>query len=84
MNRLRGADPSFEPLTRRELEALQLAAMGETSGDIAKRWGFSPCQKNNSNGSSHVRRVWKQAMDKLGADSTTQAVAMALRRGLIN
>lgn len=70
-------------LTAREIEGLQLAADGQRSLDIARLWGYKGAQCVDGSGPSHVRRIWKNASDKLGADTITQAVAMALRRKLI-
>lgn len=70
-------------LTPREVESLELAADGHRSLDIARMWGYTKAKHGNDTGPSHVRRVWKNAEEKLGADTITQAVAMALRRGLI-
>jgi DNA-binding CsgD family transcriptional regulator len=63
-------------LTPREVESLRLAAAGLQSREIAKLWG--------NRYPANVRRMWKNAMDKLGADTTCQAVAMAIRQGLID
>lgn len=69
-------------ISRRQLEALQLAADGYRCRDIAEMWGYKNTHGNDS-GPSHVRRVWNAAEERLGADNIAQAVAMAMRRGLI-
>lgn len=61
-------------LTPRELEALQLAADGETCGSTAQRLGLAE---------GTVKHFRHSALLKLGADHTAHAVAQALRRGLI-
>jgi DNA-binding NarL/FixJ family response regulator len=61
-------------LTPREVQALQLAAEGERYHGVAKALGLAPAS---------VKNIWHNAEIKLGADTLTQAVAMALRRGLI-
>ena len=70
-------------LSAKQIEALQLAADGETSITIAILWGYRNVTSNSQCGPVHVRWVWKRCAAKLGADITTQAVAMALRKGLI-
>jgi DNA-binding CsgD family transcriptional regulator len=61
-------------LTPRELEMLQMAADGEDCQSTARLLGIC---------AGTVKRARNFATVKLGADNTTQAVAMALRRGLI-
>jgi PAS domain S-box-containing protein len=60
--------------TRREREVLALLAGGATDGQIAGKLALSPATVQ-----THVRN----AKAKLGARTRAQAVAVALRRGLI-
>lgn len=61
-------------LTRRELEVLTLLAEGLQHEEIGRRLGIS---------SETVRTHLRKASDRLGASTRTQAVATALRLGLI-
>jgi DNA-binding NarL/FixJ family response regulator len=61
-------------LTQREREVLRLLADGHTNEEIGKRLFISP---------ETVRTHVRKAMDKLDADTRTQAVATALRQSLI-
>ena len=70
-------------LTPREVESLQLAANGLDCTDIARLWGYKTASGNKSSGSIAVRHTWQRANEKLGAFNKTQAVAIALRRGII-
>jgi DNA-binding NarL/FixJ family response regulator len=70
-------------LTPREIEALQLAADGNHAVDIARAWGYRKAEHSNDAGPSHVRRLWQQAAEKLGAEGLVQAVAMGIRRQII-
>ncbi len=63
-----------EPLTARELEVLQLLAQGLPSKTVATRLGISEHTVK-----FHVGSI----LAKLGAASRTEAVAAAIRRGLI-
>jgi DNA-binding NarL/FixJ family response regulator len=63
-----------ESLTGRELEVLRLVAGGNRNRDIAERLSIS-----EETVKVHVKHV----MEKLGASDRTQAVAIALRRGMI-
>jgi DNA-binding CsgD family transcriptional regulator len=63
------------PLTERELEVLRLLADGLRHEEIGKRLGI---------GSETVRTHLRKASDRLGAATRTQAVATALRQGLIS
>jgi DNA-binding CsgD family transcriptional regulator len=63
-----------EPLTERELEVLNLLAEGFSNPEIARRIGVS-----RNTAKFHVSSI----IAKLGASSRTEAVAIALRRGLI-
>jgi DNA-binding NarL/FixJ family response regulator len=62
-------------LTDREREVLSLLAQGLQHEQIAERLGIS---------AETVRTHLKKASDRLGATTRTQAVATALRLGLIN
>ncbi|MCC6223625.1 MAG: response regulator transcription factor [Thermoleophilia bacterium] len=61
-------------LTQREREVLRLLADGNTNEEIGKQLFISP---------ETVRTHVRKAMDKLDADTRTQAVATALRQSLI-
>jgi DNA-binding NarL/FixJ family response regulator len=63
-----------ERLTAREVEVLQRLAGGNRNRDIADQLGISE---------ETVKVHVKHLMDKLGASDRTQAVAIALRRGII-
>lgn len=62
------------PLTQREREVLRLLAEGLHNDEIGRRLFISP---------ETVRTHIGKAMDKLGAETRTQAVAMAIREQLI-
>jgi DNA-binding CsgD family transcriptional regulator len=68
-----GSAPKRWP-TVRERQILSMLASGNTDADIAKRLELSPATVQ-----THVRN----AKAKLGARTRAQAVAMALRGGLI-
>ncbi len=70
-----GATANVEPLTPRELEVLQLVAQGLANKAIAVRLGI-----RESTVKDHVNSF----LGKLGAQSRTEAVTVALRRGLIS
>jgi DNA-binding NarL/FixJ family response regulator len=61
-------------LTQREREVLRLLADGNSNEEIGKKLFISP---------ETVRTHVRKAMDKLDADTRTQAVAKALRQSLI-
>ena len=63
-----------DPLTEREVEVLKRIAEGDRNRDIGKRLAIS-----EETVKVHVKRI----MDKLGAKDRTQAVAIAIRRGVI-
>lgn len=67
------AAPAGE-LTQREREVLRLLAEGLSNEEIGKRLFISP---------ETVRTHVRKAMEKLGAGTRTQAVALAIRRSLI-
>jgi len=72
---LRRPSSRSSPLTSRELEVLCLLADGLRHEEIGKRLGI---------GSETVRTHLRKASDRLGAATRTQAVATALRQGLIS
>lgn len=71
---LRGARRAGE-LTERELEVLHLLAEGLPNQEIGRQLGI---------GSETVRTHLRKASERLGASTRTQAVATALRLGLIS
>ncbi len=66
---------SDEALTAREIEVLQQIAGGNRNRDIGERLFISE---------ETVKVHIKHIMDKLGAGDRTQAVAIAVRRGIIH
>jgi DNA-binding NarL/FixJ family response regulator len=64
-----------QTLTPRELEVLGLLADGLAHDEIAQRLGI---------GSETVRTHVRKASSRLGASTRTQAVATAIRLGLIS
>jgi DNA-binding NarL/FixJ family response regulator len=64
-----------EKLSEREMEVLRLIAEGDRNRDIAEQLAIS-----EQTVKAHVVRI----MDKLEARDRTQAVAIAIRRGLIH
>ena len=67
-------DLPFEALTQREREVLQLAADGLSNKEIASRLGISEKTAKN-----HTANIFS----KLQVNDRTQAVVLALRRGLV-
>jgi DNA-binding NarL/FixJ family response regulator len=65
---------SDEFLTVREIEVLQQVAIGNRNRDIAERLFIS-----EETVKVHVKHI----MEKLGAHDRTQAVAIGIRRGII-
>jgi DNA-binding NarL/FixJ family response regulator len=65
---------SDESLTNREVEVLERVCGGNRNRDIAELLGIS-----EETVKAHVRHI----MDKLGACDRTQAIAIAVRRGII-
>lgn len=65
---------SDESLTSREIDVLEHVAGGNRNRDIAAQLSISE---------ETVKVHMKHIMDKLGASDRTQAVAIALRRGII-
>src|SRR5581483_6997470 len=72
--RRRDPEIALEPLTRREIEVLELLAEGLPNKAIAVRLGIS-----DQTVKFHVSAI----CGKLGAANRTEAVRRALRRGLI-
>lgn len=72
---LRRSPASRSALTERELDVLRLLADGLRHEEIGRRLGI---------GSETVRTHLRKASDRLGAATRTQAVATALREGLIS
>ena len=70
-----GATGNLPTLTRREREVLRLLADGHSNEEIGKRLFIS---------AETVRTHVRKAMDKLDADTRTQAVAKAIRQSLIS
>lgn len=69
-----GDDREREVLSEREIQCLQLIAGGKTSWAIAEILGISQHTVN-----AHIRNIVR----KLGVATRPQAVAEAMRRGLI-
>jgi DNA-binding NarL/FixJ family response regulator len=67
-------EPDTRELTPRQVNVLQALANGESMKAFAEINGLSY---------SSVKNTVSFAMDALGADTKEQAVAMALRRGII-
>jgi DNA-binding NarL/FixJ family response regulator len=63
------------PLSRRESEILQMVAYGATTKEVAHKLGISPHTVK-----THLERIF----EKLGANDRAQAVAIALRKGLVD
>ena len=62
------------PLSRREKEILQKVAYGATTKEVAHDLGISPHTVK-----THLERIF----EKLGANDRAQAVAIAIRSGLV-
>lgn len=62
-------------LTKREIQVLRLLAKGETSKEIGASLDLSPRTIDN-----HRIKI----LDKLGVDSTAEAIALASRQGLLD
>jgi DNA-binding NarL/FixJ family response regulator len=69
-----GQEPAHVELTPRELEVLRLLAEGASNKAIARRLGITP-----HTAKFHVASI----IGKLGASGRTDAVAKALRQGLL-
>jgi DNA-binding NarL/FixJ family response regulator len=63
------------PLSKRESEILQKVAYGSTTKEVARDLGISPHTVK-----THLERIF----EKLGAGDRAQAVAIALRQGLVD
>ena len=63
-----------DALSQREMEVLQLLSMGTRNSDIGQRLYIS---------TETVKAHMKHIMDKLGAKDRRQAIAFAVRRGII-
>jgi two-component system response regulator DegU len=63
------------PLSRRESQILQKVAYGSTTKEVAHDLGISPHTVK-----THLERIF----EKLGANDRAQAVAIALRKGLVD
>lgn len=70
----KGVDRRAARLTARELQVLDLVASGSPTTAIASRLAISPLTVRN-----HVQR----ALRKIGAHSKAEAVAYAIRHGLL-
>jgi DNA-binding NarL/FixJ family response regulator len=64
-----------EPLTRREIEVLVLVANGNRNRDVANALSITE---------DTVKAHVKHLMEKLGANDRTEAVVIAVRRGIID
>jgi DNA-binding NarL/FixJ family response regulator len=62
------------PLSRRETEILQMVAYGSTTKEVAHDLGISPHTVK-----THLERIF----EKLGANDRAQAVAIAIRKGIV-
>jgi DNA-binding NarL/FixJ family response regulator len=74
---VRLAEPSQEatPLSKREREILQKVADGATTKQVASDLGISPHTVK-----THLERIF----EKLGANDRAQAVAIAIRTGIVH
>jgi DNA-binding NarL/FixJ family response regulator len=66
--------PTTTPLSKREREILQMVATGSTTKEVARDLGISPHTVK-----THLERIF----EKLGANDRAQAVAIAIRTGLV-
>jgi DNA-binding NarL/FixJ family response regulator len=67
-------EPKSPPLSRREREILQKVADGATTRQVASDLGISPHTVK-----THLERIF----EKLGANDRAQAVAIAIRTGVV-
>ncbi|APF33936.1 DNA-binding response regulator [Microbacterium sp. AISO3] len=74
VERMRQPEPAASALTPRETDVLRLVAAGHGNRQIAVQLGIG-----ESTVKTHLLRVY----DKLGVDSRTRAVTLALERGLL-
>lgn len=70
-----GDEPRTTPLSKREREILQKVADGSTTRQVASDLGISPHTVK-----THLERIF----EKLGANDRAQAVAMAIRAGIVH
>ena len=68
-------DSSQAPLSKRETEILQKVAYGATTKSVAQELGISPHTVK-----THLERIF----EKLGANDRAQAVAIAIRKGVVD
>lgn len=68
-------DPTEAPLSKRETEILQRVAYGATTKTVAEDLGISPHTVK-----THLERIF----EKLGANDRAQAVAIAIRKGIVD
>jgi DNA-binding NarL/FixJ family response regulator len=67
--------PKSTPLSKREREILQKVADGSTTRQVASELGISPHTVK-----THLERIF----EKLGANDRAQAVAIAIRTGIVH
>jgi DNA-binding NarL/FixJ family response regulator len=67
--------PKATPLSKREREILQKVADGSTTRQVASELGISPHTVK-----THLERIF----EKLGANDRAQAVAIAIRTGIVH
>jgi DNA-binding NarL/FixJ family response regulator len=67
--------PDVAPLSRRETEILQKVAYGATTKEVARDLDISPHTVK-----THLERIF----EKLGANDRAQAVAIAIRSGIVD
>jgi DNA-binding NarL/FixJ family response regulator len=67
--------PDVAPLSRRETEILQKVAYGATTKEVARDLDISPHTVK-----THLERIF----EKLGANDRAQAVAIAIRTGIVH
>ena len=70
-----GEGPRATPLSKREREILQKVADGSTTRQVATELGISPHTVK-----THLERIF----EKLGANDRAQAVAIAIRTGIVH
>jgi DNA-binding NarL/FixJ family response regulator len=70
-----GGAPGTTPLSKREREILQKVADGSTTKQVASELGISPHTVK-----THLERIF----EKLGANDRAQAVAIAIRTGIVH
>ena len=70
-----GGPPGTTPLSKREREILQKVADGSTTKQVASELGISPHTVK-----THLERIF----EKLGANDRAQAVAIAIRSGIVH